>query len=317
MRSSLFHSFGGSRQIRIPTLIPVPAGFDDPVKRAAANAERQWDATIGLLGLSAVAAGPFFVLAVPIIAGAAGLAGIFKMRAKWAKEDPPRSDYNVVAELNPLRLDPFPLVQHGWSLPGADLMLGLASGSAHVEAATVSLERALGAQRDEEEILAGQRFAEARLFARGARPVLEAIWIACAGFGRHLEVTTPLAEATVDPESWFDPESGEPRRMDELLNDELLSRVIVAGVPRELLNFTLPAGPAPENLIQQTVAALGEAGAATAQFGQALEDWGSAGTTSTTPRGSPFDRPESHLGYDLGSGSRSDDEDLRGRWATA
>jgi hypothetical protein len=106
-------------------LVPTPRGFDDEVKGKAARAERGWEAATGLFGAlgatgtAALAAGVAIPPLAPFFGLVAASSFYFKLRAKWAKEDPPRADFDVSVDWQPPRLDLTPVLSVGGIRPGA------------------------------------------------------------------------------------------------------------------------------------------------------------------------------------------------------
>ena len=92
-------------------LVPTPAGYDNDVKRAAARAERAWEVVTGTLtfagasGGAAVAAGALALPIAPFVAAIVAGSFYFKLRAKWAKEDPRWSDFHTATPFEPPRFE--------------------------------------------------------------------------------------------------------------------------------------------------------------------------------------------------------------------
>jgi hypothetical protein len=124
-RSDGFHISGASPcslldamspRIRRP-LIPEPVGLDDPTKTAAGHAERTWEAlakastaTSACIVAAAVAGAVVVAPVAPFLAAFAAVAGGFNLRARWAREDPPRPDFQKAVKPPRRRLDPTPVL---------------------------------------------------------------------------------------------------------------------------------------------------------------------------------------------------------------
>jgi hypothetical protein len=132
-------------------LVPVPRGFDDDVKAKAAQAERSWELVTGSVtflgagGGAAIAAGLIIPPIAPFAAVVAAGSFYFKLRAKWAKEDPPRPDYDVATDFRSPQLDLMVLMPPGPIPPGAAVASLLFAAATSVEATIVTMERAMGA----------------------------------------------------------------------------------------------------------------------------------------------------------------------------
>lgn len=133
-------------------LVPLPTGFSNEVKAKAGQAERAWEVVTGSIaflgagGGAAVAAGAAVLGAVaPFAAVVAAGTFYFKLRAKWAEEDPPRSDYRVATGFHPPQVDLMAVMPPGQIPPGAAIVSLLHSAGASVEATVVAFERAMGA----------------------------------------------------------------------------------------------------------------------------------------------------------------------------
>lgn len=141
----------------VTRLVPRPSGFDSEVKTKAAQAERAWEAVTGSLtflgagGAAAIAGGLAIPPIAPFAAAVAAGSFYFKLRAKWAREDPPRPDYETATEVRPPTLDLMALMPPGPLPPGAAAVSSLHAAAASVEGTILAVERAMGAS----EALAG------------------------------------------------------------------------------------------------------------------------------------------------------------------
>jgi hypothetical protein len=262
-------------RIRRPFLAPVPTGFDDPVKRAAAHAEREWEAMTALCAASAAITAMSAPPVAAILGAVGALSALFKLRSKWAKEDPPRSDYYRHAVLAPLEVDP--LVLENRFLSGPILVLALDRACAYVGAVTTAIERAEGAANDNNQYLAYARAAEAYGLARHAKSALETVDFVCMSFRRDYARFF----------SGFTPElyrESVGSQLDERLQPDQLSAILSAGVPRELVSVSIPETD-PENYTPELIT---RAGAAATVFGRALGDWGAGGMPGFSPEGAPL-----------------------------
>lgn len=180
-------------------LVPVPVGLDGPTKEAAGHAERTWEAlgvtagaTSACIAAAVIAGAVVVAPAAPLLAAVAAVSGIFKLRAKWAKEDPPRLDFEEPFVLDRRFFDPVPVLEP--ALPaGSRLLAVVEAGSTYLDATVVSLEKAMGAGRaahrtlDQRTALVGaQRTGEAYYYAGLAHPVLASINDACDEFATQL-----------------------------------------------------------------------------------------------------------------------------------
>lgn len=203
-KEAVVHLRMGVRSIVTPKilnrLVPVPRGFDDDVKAKAAQAERSWEVATGSVtflgagGAAALAAG----LAIPAIAPFAAVVAAgsfyFKLRAKWAKEDPPRPDYDVATDFRPPQLDLMVLMPAGPIPPGAAIASLLFASAASIEATVVTVERAMGAsvralEGDDEEAAAFEltRMREAQDHAPRSAVLTAGLHAAAVEIGPYLE----------------------------------------------------------------------------------------------------------------------------------
>jgi hypothetical protein len=264
---------------RIPRrLIPEPVGFDDEVKRHAAHMGRALDATTGLCGAAAaattaaVAVGAVVPPIGAVMAVVAAGSFFFRLRAKWAEEDPPRGDFEEPAELTHREIDPWPLMLEGSHLPSGALIVALELAAKYVETTVVSLEKAIGAEiearnsLDQRTVqLAVQRRSEASYYAQESEPILVALQEASLPFIRLLEEL---------PTSFSQPlEQG--KTLLRSLDSGTLGRVLAAGVDPKMLRIQIDQAQGPET--PELVDAVRAAGERAAEFGRALGRWGSGG----------------------------------------
>jgi len=265
-------------------LVPVPRGFDDDVKAKAAQAERSWELVTGSVtflgagGGAAIAAG----LIIPPIASFAAVVAAgsfyFKLRAKWAKEDPPRPDYDVATDFRSPQLDLMVLMPPGPIPPGAAVASLLFAAATSVEATIVTMERAMGAsvaarEGDDEEAAAFEptRMREAQDHAQRSVALTAGLHAAAVATGPFLaqqlgEPAGPPAGATA-PE----PPARASARIADMLDDRALGHVIASGIDARLLDVEVWRDP--DFPTQPLAQVLADAGKAAEQFGASLARW--------------------------------------------
>ena len=256
-------------------LIPTPTGFSDDVKQRAARAERAWDATTGLFGaLSAtgtatIAAGLAIPPLAPFLGLVAGCSFYFKLRAKWAKEDPPRSDFELATEFRPPRLDLMPVMPPGGVPSGVGVPTLLQTAGASIHATVVCVERAIGAE------VAARETAE---------PSARAFWAARVRETQTHATRTDLLTISLRAElqnlsegmsqaikpvamNWTEL-AGRP--FAEVVDRPTLGRIVAAGIDERLLTFTLTDVLLSQENVKQV---LSEAATATEELGVSLRQW--------------------------------------------
>ena len=274
---------------RIPRpLIPEPTGFSDPVKRKAARAERAWEATQNLsagaaasLGAAAVVGAVVVAPIAPFFLAFAGVANLFKTRAKWLKDDPPRADYEVAHKLTHPQINVVPLAdsESGFDWLVAARWIALVETGAHyVDATVASLEKAMGAEFDVDrsdvsvERIAGRRRAEASYYAHLAHPVLQSIGMATENLVAALEpIQLSSAEYSI-----------EPGRLVNIVGSSVLGCVLASGIDPVLLDTTLDGDELSALDLRETFST---AGRSAFELGRSLETW--ASSTGSTRRARP------------------------------
>lgn len=263
-------------------LVPTPTGFSDEVKRDAARAERRWELATGLLGLlgatgTAIAAAG---LAIPPVAPFLGLAAAssfyFKLRAKWAREDPPRRDFYVVTEYRPPILDVTPLVPFFPMPVGVGLPTLLHAAGASLEATIVCVERAMGAREAAMSSPNGtvqsalqERVQEAYRHAQRTEALTAALRQEAESFVEEPEYLRDAFSQIRQRRPEQRPPFG--KQFNEAVPAPVLGRLIAAGVDERLLEFKLPDD---EEISQQHVGeVLSEAGRAAEDLGSTVRRW--------------------------------------------
>lgn len=258
-------------------LVPRPTGFDSDVKAKAAQAERAWEAVTGSLtflgagGAAAVAGGLAIPPIAPFAAAVAAGSFYFKLRAKWAKEDPPRSDYEVVTDVRPPPIDLMVLMPPGPLPPGAAVVALLHAAAASIEATIVAVERALGAAEavaggaDPDEVTASiaSRHREAYEHARRSATLTAGLHSAAAAAGAHLQQQL----RAVSPPG----PAAHPVHVGDMLDDRALAHVLAAGIDERLLQIDVWWEG--ELMGRPLSDLLATAGDAAEQFGAALARW--------------------------------------------
>lgn len=265
-------------------------GLSSEVKTKAGRAERAWEAATGLAGAvaatgtAAIAAG----IAIPPLAPFLGLVAAgsfyFKLRAKWAKEDPPRTDFGVATEYQPTRLDLMP-VTAGVIPSGAGVPALLFAAGASVEATVLCAERAAGArvaaqETNDDTIRAAlaDRVREAYAHARRTEMLTMSLHEEC----ENLLLDLPPEAVQRAREAWYPGYAH--RSLAEVLGERTQGRLIAAGLDERLLNFPLPRDfPLSEPDVapgangptggDEVTTALAQAGAAAEELGISLRQW--------------------------------------------
>lgn len=278
-------------------VIPTSFGFSDEVKRKAARAERAWEAATGLFGATSATATATIAagIAIPPLAPFLGLVAassfFFKLRAKWAKEDPPRSDFSVTTDYRPPRLDLMPVMPPGSIPAGAGVPTLLLAAAASVEATVVCVERATGAaiareetKKESAQAALADRVREAYTHARRTEMLTMSIGHELPGLYDQLPYT-----AFEQARQVWHPQYAS-RSLADVLGERTLGRLIATGVDERLLNFPLPRdfplpieavpgppgapvpGAAPADQADQKDV-VREAAAAAEEFGGSLRQW--------------------------------------------
>lgn len=255
--------------------IPEPVGLDDPTKQAAGHTERIWEAlatassTTSACVVAAVVAGAAVVAPVaPFFAVFAAVAGGLKMRARWAREDPPRLDFDVPVGQPRRRVDVTPILGPQYQA-GGRLTAAVDAGDAYLAATVGSVEKALGAgqaaqkMRDYEIVaLANRRLLDATYYAQLTRSVLVAVHQESEGFASELlEHGLPdLAPTSADD-------------LLDAMDDATLGLVLSTNVDLEFLHLKLGQGVPSAELLAEMCR---DAGASARDLGEALDTWASA-----------------------------------------
>jgi hypothetical protein len=268
----------------INRIIPAPTGFDDAVKAKAAQAERGWDAATGLItflgagGAAALAAGAAIPPIAPFAAAVAAGSFYFKLRAKWAREDPPRSDFDTVTDVRTPPLDLMPLMPPGDIPPGAAVVSLLYAAGASVEATVLAVERAAGAsmasQEGEDEgaaLALAARRREALDHARLSASLTAGLHSAAVDIGPFLQQNMRPPRARAAGKAAAGPAAPRRSRIIEMLDDAALGHVIAAGIDARILEVDTWHEEQPEDMRLSVV--LAEAGASAEVFGAALARW--------------------------------------------
>jgi hypothetical protein len=271
-------------------LVPVPAGLSDEVKATAGQAERAWEAVTGSLaflgagGGAAAAAGIAALGPVaPFVAAVAAGSFYFKLRAKWAKEDPPRPDYHVATEFRPPPVDLMAVMPPGPIPRGAAIISLLHAAGASVEATVLAVERAMGASLGawgaEPEAAAlheTSRMREAQQHAARTALLAAGLHSAADDFGYFLDREIhvdfddrPPSDFGVRPGRDFDVRD-RSWSLGDLLDAGALGHVIAAGVDARALSARLSWDDSWRAPITET---LHSAGVAAEEFGAALGRW--------------------------------------------
>jgi hypothetical protein len=275
-------------------LIPPPRGFDDHVKAKAAQAERTWEAAtgsltfVGLGGGAAMAAGLAIPPIAPFVAAVAAGRFYFKLRAKWAKEDPPRSDYEDTTPFRPPRLDLMVLMPRGPVPEGVAIASLLHAAAASVKATVVAVERAMGASlaaqeaSDGPDIAFAARMREARQHANRSAALTAGVRAAADAIGPFLEKQLREFRQQLPPTA----QSKHRVRIADTLDDRALGHVIAAGIDERLLDVGVWWDE--ETHTERLSKVLLNAGDAAEQFGGSLARWaqdtsfGGPGTSEPT-----------------------------------
>lgn len=264
-------------------LVPVPTGLDE-VKAKAGQAERQWELVTGAVtflgagGGAAIAAG----LAVPPIAPFAAVVAagsfFFKLRAKWAREDPPRPDYDLATEFRLPQLEPMVLMPPGQIPPGAAVASLLFAAAASVEATIVTMERAAGASAAAEKggnekplAFAPIRVREAHDHAQRSASLTAGLHAAAGAVGPYLEHELSTGGVPGAKAKMPEPSSRASAHIVDMLDDRALGHVIASGVDARLLDVQVWRDPELQN--RPLAQLLADAGQAAEEFGAALARW--------------------------------------------
>jgi hypothetical protein len=278
-------------------LIPEPVGFDDNVKREAARAERAWEAATGILGFLGAGAGAgaasgaaALTPVAPFLAVVAAGSLFFKLRAKWAREDPPRWDFDLPSESPRPAVDLIPVLPTDTMPRGAAFASLLYSSAASLEATVTATERAMGAELSARDLeaeparrLALEHRTEAHRHARRTRWLTKGLHRSAGGFIKdadNLGLWSPPVHGPFDLPS-------EGRLLSEVLEDWIVGHVIAAGVDERLL--AIPVSAASKG-VEDPVGVLDEAVSAADALGQALLLWATdeeLRRRPATPTGAP------------------------------
>jgi hypothetical protein len=259
---------------RIPkALIPEPKGFSDPVKRSAAHAERAWETGAGFLGAgaagltAAAAAGLAFPPVAPILAAGAAASFYFKLRAKWAKDDPPRPDFRDSVVIPERSIDLLPLYEVGVPMSYVQLVATLESAGDHLGATVEALEKAQGA-----ELVVGRGDEEADSFASLRRREAHGQAVVTSYV---LEAVADASE-TVARNEWL-PELPRLEPTFATLGDALtassIGRLITAGVSPNVLALPLEEDALRSEFRNALPEVLYEGSAAARDLAEALRSW--------------------------------------------
>jgi len=263
-------------------LIPKPVGLSSEVKQSAARAERSWEAVTGLFGglaatgTAAVAVGAAIPPIAPFLALAAASTFYFKLRAKWAKEDPARSDFRRTTKYRVPRIDVMPVMPPGEILPGMELIHSLFAAGASLEATVTCVERAMGASvaaaekpRDKEIRTAlVDRVHETQEHARRTETLAGTVRTAAERLNGTLKLTKFRELWTSEGASSVTP----GRTLLETLDKHDVGRLISTGIDERYLDTPVRRQPNLENS-ESEVDLLLEAGAATEELAVTLRSW--------------------------------------------
>ncbi len=253
-------------------VVREPKGFDDPTKQACAHAERGWEALAGGFALSgaglvgAAAAGLAVPIVIPVLGIAAAASGLFKMNAKWGKEDPPRPDYASPVAPPAARFDllllsapeiPLEFLRYVRLVEMSGRFLG-----ATLEALEKSLGAAIDAERDEEGAwhFSRERYGEALMYGRLTSSVLRSTASASEAISRSLREWLPDS-----PQGYVEVST----ILDAMGGDVGAGLLLAAGVDLELLLDPLPEDPGEQPL----EVAISEAGRIAEVLAGELERW--------------------------------------------
>jgi hypothetical protein len=261
----------------------VPLGFSDPCKQSSGRQERGLDASAiagaGTFTIAAVVVGAVASVATGGIVTAAGagvVAGIrlFRAKARWTREDPPRDDFaDPEAVTSPtLRMLDTLYPQVDGELP--ELVLGAARlgerlylASAALQSSILNVERAQGAWLASEREFVWARYSDARGNALLAADLIRAAAGSCFDFAERLpeDLEEPAAEEVLPA----------GRTFLEVVEADALVREIVgrAGIELSLLDAPIVAEPL-TTLLPAFRASLLKVGADAMDFSQSLATWG-------------------------------------------
>lgn len=263
--------------------IPVPVGFDDACKQSAGKQERALEAAeiagAGSFGIAVAivgAAASVMTGGIVAAAGAGVVAGIrlFRARARWARDDPPREDFadpEAVPSPTLRMLDTlYPHVDGElpeFVLAAARLSERLYLASAALQSSILNVERAQGAWLASEGEFVWARYSDARGNALLAADLIRAAAGSCFDLAERLpeEMEAPVAVGA----------SPMGQTYLEVVRADPLAREIVerAGIESSLLEAPIAAEPL-TTLLPAFRAGLHSVGEEAMDFSESLAVWG-------------------------------------------
>lgn len=256
-------------------LIPTPSGFSSEVKQRAARAERAWEATTGLLGAlsatgtAAIAGGLAIPPLAPFLGLIAGCSFYFKLRAKWAKEDPPRPDFELATAFRPPRLDLMPVLPPGMLPSGVGTPALLLTAGASVEATVLCVERAMGAEIAARETAdPSARRSRAERLRETQEHAARAELLTISLRAELQQLSEGMLQAITPVAMRWQEHAGRP--FTAVADQPTLGRIVAAGIDQRLLTFTLTEVLFSQESVGEV---LSEAGAAAEELGASLREW--------------------------------------------